>query len=279
MKQFRDRTAVITGAASGIGLELARRAAAEGMNLVLADIEAAKLDAAAASLGIDAGRILARRTDVSREDEIAALADAAFTRFGGVHLLCNNAGVGLTRVSWELSTADWNWVLGVDLWSVIHGVQHFLPRMLKQDEGGHVVNTSSVAGLLSTPGMAAYNVAKHGVVTLSETLYGELLAARAKVGVSLLCPAWVPTAIHESGRNRQERFGEATPAEGLSATYEQRMASAVKSGRLTAADMASEVFAAVAEDRFYVIPHRKINNAIQLRMDDIMNLRNPTQLA
>ena len=279
MKQFNGRTAVITGAASGIGLELAHRAAAEGMNLVLADIEATKLDAAAASLGIDAGRILAQRTDVSREDEVKALADAAFARFGGVHLLCNNAGVGLTRVSWELTTADWNWVLGVDLWSVIHGVQHFLPRMLKQDEGGHVVNTSSVAGLLSTPGMAAYNVAKHGVVTLSETLYGELLAARAKVGVSLLCPAWVPTAIHESGRNRQERFGEATPAEGLSATYEQRMASAVKSGRLTAADMASEVFAAVAEDRFYVIPHRKINNAIQLRMDDIMNLRNPTQLA
>ena len=278
MKQFRDRTAVITGAASGIGLELARRAAAEGMNLVLADIEAAKLDAAAASLGIDAKRVLAQRTDVSREDEIAALADAAFARFGGVHLLCNNAGVGLTRVSWELTTADWNWVLGVDLWSVIHGVQHFVPRMLKQDEGGHVVNTSSVAGLLSTPGMAAYNVAKHGVVTLSETLYGELLAAKAKVGVSLLCPAWVPTAIHESGRNRQERFGEVKPAEGLSASYEQRMASAVKSGRLTAADMANEVFTAVSEDRFYVIPHRKINNAIQLRMDDIMQLRNPTQL-
>lgn len=278
MKQFRDRTAVITGAASGIGLELARRAAAEGMNLVLADIEAAKLDAAAASLGIDAKHILAQRTDASREDEIAALADAAFARFGGVHLLCNNAGVGLTRVAWELTTADWNWVLGVDLWSVIHGVQHFVPRMLKQAEGGHVVNTSSVAGLLSTPGMAAYNVAKHGVVTLSETLYGELLAAKAKVGVSLLCPAWVPTAIHESGRNRQERFGEVKPAAGLSASYEQRMASAVKSGRLTAADMANEVFAAVAEDRFYVIPHRKINNAIQLRMDDIMQLRNPTQL-
>ena len=278
MKEFRGRTAVITGAASGIGLELARRAAAEGMNLVLADIEATKLDAAAASLGIDAGRVLAQRTDVSREDEVKALADAAFARYGGVHLLCNNAGVGLTRVSWELSTADWNWVLGVDLWSVIHGIQHFVPRMLQQAEGGHVVNTSSVAGLLSTPGMAAYNVAKHGVVTLSETLYGELLAAKAKVGVSVLCPAWVPTAIHESGRNRQERFGEASPAAGLSAAYEQRMASAVKSGRLTATDMASEVFSAVMEDRFYVIPHRKINSAIQLRMDDIMNLRNPTQL-
>ncbi len=278
MKEFRGRTAVITGAASGIGLELARRAATEDMNLVLADIEAERLEAAVAGLGLDPARVLTRRTDVSREEEIKALADAAFARFGGVHLLCNNAGVGLTRVSWELSTADWNWVLGVDLWSVIHGIQHFVPRMLQQAEGGHLVNTSSVAGLLSTPGMAAYNVAKHGVVTLSETLYGELLAARANVGVSVLCPAWVPTAIHESARNRQERFGESTPAEGLSAGYEQRMANAVKSGRLTATDMANEVFAAVKEERFYVIPHRKINNAIQLRMDDILKLRNPTQL-
>ncbi len=278
MKQFRDRTAVITGAASGIGLELARRAAAEGMNLVLADIEAAKLDVAAAGLGIDADRILARRTDVSREDEIVALADAAFARFGGVHLLCNNAGVGLTRVTWEHSTADWEWVLGVNLWSVIHGIHHFLPRMLEQADEGHIVNTSSVAGLLSTPGMAAYNVSKHGVVTLSETLYGELLAARAKVGVSVLCPAWVPTGIHDSSRNRQDRFGSAAPAAGLSAAYEERMGQAVKSGRLTAADMASEVFTAVGEGRFYVIPHRKINNAITLRTDDIMQLRNPTQL-
>ena len=278
MKEFRARTAVITGAASGIGLELARRAAAEGMKLVLADIDAERLEAAVASLGTAPGDVLAQRTDVSREQDVKALADAAYERFGAVHLLCNNAGVGLTRVSWELSTADWNWVLGVDLWSVIHGVQHFVPRMLQQAEGGHVVNTSSVAGLLSTPGMAAYNVAKHGVVTLSETLYGELLAAGAKVGVSLLCPAWVPTAIHESARNRQDRFGAARPAEGLSAAYEQRMANAVKSGRLTATDMANEVFAAVMEDRFYVIPHRKINNAIQLRMDDIVNLRNPTQL-
>ncbi|MCX7166669.1 MAG: SDR family NAD(P)-dependent oxidoreductase [Rhodocyclales bacterium] len=279
MKQFRDRTAVITGAASGIGLELARRAAAEGMNLVLADIEAAKLDTAAASLGIDADRILARRTDVSREDEIVALADAAFARFGGVHLLCNNAGVGLTRVTWEHSTADWEWVLGVNLWSVIHGIHHFLPKMLEQADEGHIVNTSSVAGLLSTPGMAAYNVSKHGVVTLSETLYGELKAAKARVGVSVLCPAWVPTGIHDSSRNRQDRFGSAAPAAGLSAAYEERMGQAVKSGRLTAADMASEVFTAVGEGRFYVIPHRKINNAITLRTEDILNLRNPTPLA
>jgi NAD(P)-dependent dehydrogenase (short-subunit alcohol dehydrogenase family) len=278
MKQFRDRTAVITGAASGIGLELARRAGAEGMKLVLADIEFGKLEEAAATLELPPDRLLLRKTDVSREAEIAALAEAAFDRFGGVHLLCNNAGVGLTRVTWEHGTADWEWVLGVNLWSVIHGVQHFLPRMLKQDDEGHVVNTSSVAGLLSTPGMAAYNVSKHGVVTLSETLYGELLAAKAKVGVSLLCPAWVPTGIHQSARNRQDRYGSAAPAAGLSAAYEERMAQAVTSGRLTATDMANEVFAAVGEGRFYVIPHRKINNAIQLRLDDILNLRNPTQL-
>ena len=279
MKQFRDRTAVITGAASGIGLELARRAAAEGMQLVLADIEYGRLEEAAATLNLPAERVLLQKTDVSREDEVAALAAAAFARFGGVHLLCNNAGVGLTRVTWEHSTADWEWVLGVNLWSVIHGIHHFLPKMLAQGDEGHIVNTSSVAGLLSTPGMAAYNVSKHGVVTLSETLYGELAAAKARIGVSVLCPAWVPTGIHQSSRNRQDRYGAAAPAAGLSAAYEERMGQAVKSGRLTAADMASEVFNAIGEGRFYVIPHRKINNAIQLRMDDIMNQRNPTPLA
>ena len=279
MKQFRDRTAVITGAASGIGLELARRAAAEGMRLVLADIEYEKLEQAAATLDLPADRLLLQKTDVSREADIAALAGAAFARFGGVHLLCNNAGVGLTRVTWEHSTTDWEWVLGVNLWSVIHGIGHFLPKMLEAGDEGHIVNTSSVAGLLSTPGMAAYNVSKHGVVTLSETLYGELAATKARVGVSVLCPAWVPTGIHQSSRNRQDRFGSAAPAAGLSAVYEDRMAQAVTAGRLTAADMAGAVFDAVGEGRFYVIPHRKINNAIRLRMDDIMNLNNPTPLA
>ena len=278
MKEFRGRTAVITGAASGIGLELARRAAAEGMNLVLADIEATKLDAAAASLGIDAGRVLAQRTDVSREDEVKALADAAFARFGGVHLLCNNAGVGLTRLAWELTTADWEWILGVNLWSVVHAIRHFVPRMLAQEGESHIVNTASVAGLLSTPAMAAYNVSKHGVVTLSETLYTELRAQQAKIGVSVLCPAWVPTAIHTSERNRPQRFGEAAPPSAASAAYQERMGQAVKSGRLTADDMANAVFDAVAADRFYVIPHGRIKQAVRLRMEDILEERNPTPL-
>ena len=278
MQDFRDKTAVITGAASGIGLALARRAAREGMRLVLADIEGDKLQAAVATLSIAADRLSLHTLDVSRDEDIGRLADAAFRRFGAVHLLCNNAGVGLTRVTWEHSLKDWEWLLGVNLWSVIHGIRHFLPRMLEQAEGSHIVNTSSVAGLLSTPGMAAYNVSKHGVVTLSETLYSELAALQAKVGVSVLCPAWVPTGIHQSGRNRQARFGVPGAASAVSRAYEERMASAVTAGRKTADDMANAVFEAVAEQRFYVIPHRKINNAIQLRMDDIMQLRNPTPL-
>jgi len=278
MQEFHNRTAVITGAASGIGLALAKRGAKEGMNLVLADIEIDKLKAAAAPLGIDAARLSLHQTDVSRDEEVGVLAQAAFARYGAVHLLCSNAGVGLTRVTWEHSLKDWEWVLGVNLWSVIHGIRHFLPRMLEQQEGGHLLHTASVAGLLSTPGFAAYNVSKHGVVTLSETLYGELLALQAKVGVSVLCPAFVNTGFLESERNRQQRFGAVGEAGAASRAYEERTAQAIKSGRLSADDMANAAFDAVAEKRFYVIPHRKINNAIRLRMEDILETRNPTQL-
>jgi NAD(P)-dependent dehydrogenase (short-subunit alcohol dehydrogenase family) len=276
MIDFRNGTAVITGAASGIGLALAQRAVKEGMKLVLADIEGEKLRAAAAAMGLPDDRVFLQTVDVSREEDIARMADETFDRFGEVHLLCNNAGVCMTRVTWEYSAADWEWVLGVNLRSVIHGVRHFLPRMLKQESDSHVVNTASVAGLLSTPGFAAYNVSKHGVVTLSETLYSELAAMNARVGVSLLCPAWVPTGIAQSGRNRQERFGAPAPISGTSADYDARMAKAVRSGRLTADDMANAVFEAVAANRFYVIPHAKIRQAIKLRMEDILESRNPT---
>ena len=278
MREFKDRTAVITGAASGIGLALAQRAAREGMRLVLADIDEAKLAEAAKTLPVAAETLCMRRVDVSREEDIAALADEAFGRFGGVHLLCNNAGVGLTRLAWELTTADWEWILGVNLWSVVHAIRHFVPRMLAQDGESHMVNTASVAGLLSTPAMAAYNVSKHGVVTLSETLYTELAAQKAKIGVSVLCPAWVPTAIHTSERNRPQRFGEAAPPSAASAAYQERMSQAVKSGRLTADDMANAVFDAVAANRFYVIPHSRIKQAVRLRMEDIIEDRNPSPL-
>lgn len=278
MREFKNKTAVITGAASGIGLALARRAAGEGMRLVLADIDEEKLAEVAKSLPLHADALCTRRTDVSREEDIAALADEAYGRFGAVHLLCNNAGVGLTRLAWEHTAADWEWILGVNLWSMVHAIHHFVPRMLVQDDESHVVSTASVAGLLSTPGMAAYNVSKHGVVTLSETLYTELQAQQARIGVSVLCPAWVPTAIHTSERNRPERFGTAMPPSVASAAYQERMAQAVQSGRLNADDMASAVFEAVAVKRFYIIPHRRIKQAVRLRMEDILEDRNPTPL-
>ena len=278
MQDFRNKTAVITGAASGIGLALAQRAAREGMRLVLADINEAQLAEAAKTLSVPADDLCTRRVDVSREEELAALADEAFRRYGAVHLLCNNAGVGLTRLAWELSSADWEWILGVNLRSVAHAVRHFVPRMLAQEGESHIVNTASVAGLLSTPGMAAYNASKHGVVTLSETLYAELAERKARIGVSVLCPAWVPTAIHTSARNRQARYGEAAPPSAASAAYEARMSGAVKSGRLTADDMAGATFDAVKENRFYIIPHARIKQAIRLRMEDILDDRNPTPL-
>lgn len=276
MKTFTDKTAVITGAASGIGLALARHAAAQGMNLVLADIDEAALHDAAQSLALPPGRILTVRTDVRHASEIKALADAAYDRFGAVHLLCNNAGVALGRVTWEHTAEDWAWVLGVNLWSVIHGIAEFLPRMQAAGDPAHIVNTASAAGLTSFPGMAAYNVSKHGVVTLSETLFQELQMTRSPIGLSLLCPAWVPTGIARADRNRPADAGTTKPVEGISAVINQRIGRAIATGALSADDMASETFKAIAEDRFYIIPHRNINVAIEARMNDILAQRNPS---
>ena len=271
-----SQTAVITGAASGIGLALAKHAASLGMNLVLADIDQTALNSAIESLNVPTERVLTVRTDVRHAAEIKALADAAYTRFGSVHLLCNNAGVALGRVTWEHTQADWEWVLGVNLWSVIYGIAEFLPRMQAAGVEAHVVNTASAAGLLSNPGMAAYNVSKHGVVTLSETLYLELQMTRSPVGVSVLCPAWVPTGIGRSDRNRPADAGLTQPVEGISAVINQRIGKAIASGQLSANDMAGETFKAIAEKRFYVIPHRNINIPIEARMNDILAQRNPS---
>ena len=276
MKTFTEKTAVITGAASGIGLALARRAAAQGMNLVLADIDEAALHDAAQSLALPPGRILTAPADVRHAAEIKALADAAYDRFGAVHLLCNNAGVALGRVTWEHTAEDWAWVLGVNLWSVIHGIAEFLPRMQAAGDTAHIVNTASAAGLTSFPGMAAYNVSKHAVVTLSETLYQELQMTRSPIGLSLLCPAWVPTGIARADRNRPADAGTTKPVEGISAVINQRIGRAIATGTLSADDMASETFKAIEEDRFYIIPHRNINVAIEARMNDILAQLNPS---
>lgn len=279
MQNFHNKTAVITGAAGGIGLALARQAAARGMQLVLSDLDAARLQHAADSLALAPGRLLLQAADVSREADVAGLADASFKHFGTVHLLFNNAGVGYSRITTEHSAADWDWVLGVNLMSVVHGIRHFVPRMQQQNEPGHVVNTASAAGLVSSPGMAAYNVSKHGVVTLSETLYAELCEQQSALGVSVLCPAWVPTDIHRSGRHRQARFGTEHVPSPQSAAYALRMAQAVQSGKLTPDDIASITFSAVEQGQFYIVPHRKILQAVELRCQDMVRGRNPTPLA
>ena len=272
-------TAVITGAASGIGFELANAAAKCGMNLVLADIEEKKLNEAIEKIDHQSGEIIALKVDVSNENDIKNMANVAFSKFGEVNLLCNNAGVGMNRATWDHSHADWEWVMGVNLYSVTHAIRHFIPRMLNQKRRGHIVNTASVAGLVSTVGMAAYNASKHSVVTVSETLYQELREIKADIGISVLCPAWVATSIHQSQRNRQEQFGtHCPPPQGLSSSYEERMSKAIHAGKLTATDMANEVFKAINENRFYVIPHRKINKVIELRANDILNLNNPSTL-
>lgn len=276
---FKNGTAVITGAASGIGFELAKLAAKHDMNLVLADIQIDALNQKKMEIEAPEEKIKTLQVDVSLESDIQKLADIAFTSYGSVHLLCNNAGVGMNRTSWDHTHADWEWVMGVNLYSVTHAIRHFVPRMLAQKDPSHIVNTASVAGLLSTSGMAAYNASKHGVVTVSETLFQELAEINSTIGVSVLCPAWVATNIHQSQRNRQLRFGDhRKPPEGISQSYEERMAKAIHSGKLSAADIAKEVFQAVSENRFYIIPHRKINQAIELRMNDILSLRNPTKI-
>ncbi|OZB76981.1 MAG: short-chain dehydrogenase [Thiomonas sp. 14-64-326] len=278
MQIYQDNIAVITGAAGGIGLALARQAARRNMKLVLTDLDTERLHHAAASLDLPPERLLLHAADVSREADVAALADASFARFGAVHLLCNNAGVGYSRLTTEHSTADWDWVLGVNLMSVVHGIRHFVPRMQRQSEPSHVVNTASAAGLVSSPGMAAYNVSKHGVVTLSETLYAELTEQASQVGVSVLCPAWVPTGINQSARHRQPRFGTEPELTPQSAAYAQRMAQAVQSGKLTPDDIAGITFAAIEHGQFYIVPHRKILQAVELRAQDMVLDRNPTPL-
>jgi len=271
-----DQIAVITGAASGIGLALARQAAQRGMSLVLCDIDATRLRQAADTLGVPPQHLLLHPADVSREAEVAALANASFARFGAVHLLFNNAGVGFSRLTTEHTAADWDWVLGVNLMSVVHGIAHFLPRMQQQAQRSHVVNTASAAGLVSSPGMAAYNVSKHGVVTLSETLYAELAAQNAPVGVSVLCPAWVPTGIARSAQHRPARFGRDAAPSAQSAAYASRMASAVQAGRLSADDIARITFDAVQQNQFYILPHPKILHAVRQRCQDMVVGRNPT---
>jgi NAD(P)-dependent dehydrogenase (short-subunit alcohol dehydrogenase family) len=275
MEELRAKVAVVTGAASGIGLALARRFGAEGMRVVLADVEEEALARAAAELAAAGVESIAVRTDVSRADEVEALAERAIEAFGAVHLVCNNAGVFAGGNAWEVSVADWEWVLGVNLWGVIHGLRSFVPRLLAHGDEAHVVNTASMAGLMSNPFAAPYTVSKHAVVALSEVLYHELTLSGSKVGVSVLCPEAVATRIGEAERNRPggaAAQGAESPARAMVHGALRRAV-----GRGIAPDvMADRVVRAVRERRFYVLSEDDWRRAAELRADDVRLARNPT---
>ena len=281
MKELKGRTAVITGAGSGFGLELARIAAREGMNLVLADVQQDALDRAAAELQGAGAQVLAQRVDVSKAGDVEALGAATRQRFGAPHLVFNNAGVGGGGLIWEHSLKDWEWVLGVNVMGVAHGVRVFTPMMLDaaaQDPAyeGHIVNTASMAGLLNAPNMGVYNVSKHAVVALSETLYQDLRLVTDQIGASVLCPFFVPTGITRSGRNRPAEM-----ATGAALTRSQLVAQAmsdkaVGSGKVTALQVAQFVIDAVRAGRFYIYSHPHALRSVQTRLEDIVTGRNPT---
>ena len=277
---FNGKTAVITGAGSGFGLEVARIAAARGMRLVLLDVQPDALEAVRNELQAAGAEVMAQRVDVSSADQMQALADAVLQRFGAPHFVFNNAGVGSGGLVWENSVKDWEWVLGVNLWGVIHGVRLFTPMMLaaaKADPAwrGHIVNTASMAGLLTPPNMGIYNVSKHAVVALTETLYQDLRLVTDQIGASVLCPYFVATGIHQSERNRPQALADEKPT--ASQLIGQAMiGKAVTSGKVTAEQVAHKVFAALEADQFYVFSHPHALGNVQTRMEDVLQLRNPT---
>ena len=277
---FKGKTAVLTGAGSGFGLECARIGARLGMNLVLVDVQQDALDAAAAEAQAAGVQVLARKVDVSDAAQMEQLAADVQQRFGAPHLVFNNAGVGAGGLVWENSVKDWEWVLGVNLWGVVHGVRLFTPMMLaaaKADPAwrGHIINTASMAGLLNAPNMGIYNVSKHAVVALSETLHQDLSLVTDQVTASVLCPFFVPTGISQSHRNRPGELPADKPTK--SQLIGQAMSDkAVGSGKVTAAEVAQKVFDAAAQGQFYIYSHPKAIASVQTRMEDVMLGRNPT---
>ncbi|QKO21736.1 SDR family oxidoreductase [Rhodoferax sp. BAB1] len=280
IKDFAGKTAVLTGAGSGFGLECARIGARLGMKLVLADVQQDALERAAAEMKATGAEVLAQQVDVSDAAQMEHLARRVQERFGAPHFVFNNAGVGAGGLVWENTVQDWQWVLGVNLWGVIHGVRLFTPMMLEAAQKdpsyrGHIVNTASMAGLLNPPNMGVYNVSKHAVVSLSETLYQDLALVTEQVGASVLCPYFVPTGIHQSERNRPDELAMAKPTR--SQLIGQAMSDkAVSSGKVTAAEVAQKVFDAMAAGQFYIYSHPKAIASVQTRLEDIMQARNPT---
>jgi NAD(P)-dependent dehydrogenase (short-subunit alcohol dehydrogenase family) len=282
MKRLAGRAAVITGAGSGFGLEAARIAAREGMSVVMADVQPDALDRAVAEIEGLGAPVLPFRLDVSKAEQVEAMGAATLARFGAPGFVFNNAGVGVGGLIWEHTAKDWEWVVGVNLMGVAHGVRVFVPMMLeaaRRDPGyeGHIVNTASMAGMVNAPNMGAYNVTKHAVVSLSETLYQDLRLVTDQVSASVLCPYFVPTGIHHSDRNRPDGMRDAGTKPTKSQLIAQAMTDkAVSSGKVTAPQVAQFVFDALREDRFYVFSHPHALGPVQTRMEDVMMRRNPS---
>ena len=279
ISNFKGKTAVLTGAGSGFGLECARIAAHNGMNVVLVDVQKDALDAVKTELEAKGTQVMARLVDVSNSAQMQALANDVQQQFGAPHFVFNNAGVGSGGLLWENSEADWQWVLGVNVWGVIHGVRLFTPMMLaaaKKDSSyrGHIVNTASMAGLLTPPNMGVYNVSKHAVVSLTETLYQDLKLVTDQISASVLCPYFVPTGISQSHRNRPSNLKAEKPTQ--SQLIGQAMSDkAVSSGKVTAAEVAQLVFDAMTHDQFYIYSHPQALGNVQSRMEAIVQQHNP----
>jgi NAD(P)-dependent dehydrogenase (short-subunit alcohol dehydrogenase family) len=276
VKTFRDRVAVVTGAASGIGLALAERFAAERMKIVMADVEADALERAAAALRGRAAAVLATRVDVARAEDVERLARETYAAFGAAHVVCNNAGVAVIGAVHEHSLADWQWVMGVNLWGVIHGVRAFVPRMLAGGDEGHIVNTASMAGLTTAPFMSVYDVTKHGVVALSESMYKEFTATGAPIGVSVVCPGLINTSIMRSSRNRPAELAEEGKAGPMAQAFGQGLADRLTTG-YPPSKVAEQVFHGIHDKRFYIVPAQpEVRQWATIRAQDIIELRNPT---
>ncbi len=273
MRDLRGKTAVVTGGASGIGRAMAERFAEEGMRIVLADVEPGALEATAAALRTGGADVLAVPTDVAQGAQVESLAERAVAAYGRVDVLCNNAGVALSGPVWQHTVADWEWLLGVNLWGVIHGIRAFVPRMIAQGGPGHVVNTASIAGLTTNPMMGVYNVSKHAVVTLSETLHKDLGLVGAPIKVSVLCPGFVQTQIADSHRNRPRALQNADEPVRPDVT-EQLVRQALATG-LPPAEVAQQVLDAIREERFYILTHPQFARQIRERMEDILETRVP----
>ena len=280
MKNFSQRVAVITGAASGFGREFARTGAQLGMRLVLADVQKDALAETAAELEAAGAEVITQICDVRKGEQVEALGRLAMTSFGAVHLVFNNAGVGAGGLVWESTQADWEWVLGVNLWGVIHGVRVFTPLMLasaKDDPSyeGHIVNTASMAGLLNPPTMGVYNVSKHAVVSLTESLYHDLSLVEAPIGASVLCPYFVQTGISQSHKHRPDDVQAAASPTVSQQVSQAVLEKAVASGKVSAAEVAQRTFDAIREQQFYIYSHPAALGNVQRRMEDIVMGRNP----